>query len=87
MEKIYFEGVVVDQNQLPLPEVTVVVLQGPGEYPDIAAITNEKGEFSFSELTPGEYQIKFMSDSVELERWVQLSTEASRHTFVISPGK
>lgn len=40
----------------PVPEVTILVT-GSGAVPDIAPISNEKGEFALDGLAEGEYSV------------------------------
>ncbi len=56
--KAAIKGYVTDNEGNPLPGVTITV-NSPAEIAkDITTITNEKGYYYFSSLTPGEYEIK-----------------------------
>jgi hypothetical protein len=54
------EGTVLNEQRQPLAEVVIVITAttARGSYPDIAPVTNEKGEFSFSYLPPGQYTLR-----------------------------
>lgn len=54
------EGTVVDEQRRPLPEVVIVITATTARdsYPEIAPITNEKGEFNFPELPVGQYTLR-----------------------------
>lgn len=50
-------GRVIDSSGKPVVDATVLIIKGAGPYPDIAALTNDDGQFSFLDLTPGEYEV------------------------------
>jgi hypothetical protein len=54
------EGIVLNEQRQPLSEVVIVIAAttARGSYPEIAPVTNEKGEFSFSHLPAGEYTLR-----------------------------
>jgi hypothetical protein len=54
------EGVALDEQRRPLSEVVIVITATTARdsYPEIAPVTNEKGEFSFSGLPPGQYTLR-----------------------------
>lgn len=54
------EGTVLNEQRQPLAEVVIVITAttARGSYPEIAPVTNEKGEFSFSHLPPGRYTLR-----------------------------
>jgi hypothetical protein len=53
------EGTAVDEQRRPLAEVIIGITATTSSepYPEIAPITNEKGEFSYPELAPGQYTL------------------------------
>lgn len=51
-------GVVRDPAGSPIPEARVYFLGGPEPFPDIAALTDESGEFTLSAQAPGAYRIE-----------------------------
>ena len=56
----HIEGVVLNEQRQPLSEVVLVITAttARGSYPEIAPVTNEKGEFSFTNLPAGEYTLR-----------------------------
>jgi len=54
------EGTVVDEQRKPLAEVVVVITATTASesYPEIAPVTNAKGEFGFPELPTGQYTLR-----------------------------
>ena len=54
------EGTVLNEQRQPLAEVVIVITAttASGSYPEIAPVTNDKGEFSFSNLPPGQYTLR-----------------------------
>jgi hypothetical protein len=48
---------VVKSEQGPIIDAQVVIEDGP-QHPDIAALTDDQGRFSFGSLTPGKYVIR-----------------------------
>lgn len=51
-------GVVRDPRGRPVSQARVYFSSGPAEVPDIAALTNEEGEFSLSAPVEGTYRIE-----------------------------
>jgi len=53
------KGTVVDEQRKPLAEVIIGITATTASepYPEIAPITNEKGEFSYPELAAGQYTL------------------------------
>jgi hypothetical protein len=49
-------GTVLTRRHEPLSEATVAISGGP-MHPDIAALTDEQGQFLLSNLQPGEYRL------------------------------
>lgn len=50
-------GRVVDGQGRPLGEAVVMIVGDSPTHPDIAALTNEKGEYSYTSLLPGTYTL------------------------------
>lgn len=72
------EGVVTDSTGQPLEQVAVTIAKAAGEHRDIAAITNREGVFSFADLVPGEYQLKFMTEHAEQTETITLEPDGRR---------
>jgi hypothetical protein len=51
-------GVVRDPAGSPIPEARAYFVGGPEPFPDIAALTDEGGEFTLSAPAPGAYRIE-----------------------------
>lgn len=75
------EGVVTNNQGLPVSDVIVTILSGAGNYPDIGAMTNEKGQFSFSNLPAGTIELKFITDTQEMEKKVALKKGQTSFVF------
>ena len=61
--KVTISGVVTDQSLQPQEDVIVMIIDGSHEFPDLAAVTNEKGQFQLPGLeTPGDYTLQFKKD-------------------------
>lgn len=50
-------GVVLDSGRNPICDATVLIEGGDGDHPDIATLSNERGEFMLAELPTGDYRI------------------------------
>jgi hypothetical protein len=63
------EGRALDEKQQPLAEVVIVITATTAResYPEIAPITNERGEFSFSGLPVGEYTLRASRDGYQAQ--------------------
>lgn len=72
-------GVVRDESGLPLSGATVYVVAGTGSWPDIAALTNKKGEYQLSGIDPGCYVLSVRhEDSVSATVEVEIREVPSR---------
>ena len=56
MENI--EGLVLDQNNNPVPDATISFLKASSAVQDIAILTDEEGRFFIDDLKPGRYMIR-----------------------------
>lgn len=54
------EGLVLDEARQPLADAVLGIdaTTATEPYPEIAPISNEKGQFNFSELPPGRYTLR-----------------------------
>ena len=84
-------GVVKDDDSNPVPNARVSFVVGPVPLPDIAALTDIKGNFTLSAPVAGEYVISVVSDNfiakdvkikVELneQKHVQMSLSRSKES-------
>jgi hypothetical protein len=51
-------GVVRDPAGSPIPQARAYFVAGPEPYADVAALTDEGGQFTLSAPTPGAYRIE-----------------------------
>ncbi len=52
------EGQLINQQNQPVPDATVLIQSGPGTFPEVAAMTDANGKFILSGVTQsGDYQI------------------------------
>lgn len=51
-------GAVLDAHGDPVPGVAVAIADGPGPFPDVAALTGADGRFSFSVSAAGVYTVR-----------------------------
>lgn len=63
MERGSILGVVYGPDKQPLSEVAVMIAESTKSVPDIAALTNHGGEFSFLDLEVGEYVVRAFHES------------------------
>jgi hypothetical protein len=57
-------GIVRDENDTPLSDVSVFFVGGPA-HADIAASTGRDGSFAFADLKPGIYRLKARNNALE----------------------
>lgn len=50
------------RNQKPAEGITGIVVDGPGSWPEIAAISDSKGELSFQVEEDGVYKVRLFTD-------------------------
>lgn len=77
---LVLDGVVTDRGGSPVANARVVLAAGPVSLPDIAALTDEGGHFSFSVPVAGLYQVAAYADDVTTVAVVDIS--ASRPAVV-----
>jgi hypothetical protein len=51
------QGRVLTPDARPVADASVLIAEGAGAFPDIAALTDDDGRFGFDDLPPGEYTI------------------------------
>lgn len=74
-------GVVLGTGNQPLPDVAVMLVDAPGTFQDVAALTDSQGKFSFLDLRPGNYRLKATTDTLGF-REVTLIVEGDKATSV-----
>jgi hypothetical protein len=65
-EASIISGVVRDPDGKPVAGARVYFTQSPVALPDIAALTNDKGEYSLTVPTDGKYKIGCTADEFEI---------------------
>jgi hypothetical protein len=61
---ILISGTVSDNRGRPVSGARVFITSGPGTFPDIAALTDAKGEFCISVLMEGSYSVKCSAEGL-----------------------
>ena len=74
-------GTVRGPDGTPLPEARAYFVSGPGPFPDVAALTNERGEFSLTVPSPGPYRIECAAEGFD-PQIVGVDAEESGETQV-----
>lgn len=70
-------GKVVGADRRPVEGATVSLVDGPGEFRDIAALSGEDGSFAFSGLVEGTYRVAALApDGGRAEGWFRSSPSA-----------
>ncbi|MDH3683630.1 MAG: carboxypeptidase-like regulatory domain-containing protein [Acidimicrobiia bacterium] len=59
-------GVVVDQTGQAVDEAAVSFVDGPGSWPDIAAMTGDDGRFALTAPIAGQYRLGVRADGYDL---------------------
>jgi hypothetical protein len=62
---VIVRGVVRSTNGDPLEWVVVLIVAAPGDVPDIAAITNSRGEFALTTHHEGPHRLGFRGEDHE----------------------
>ena len=77
-----FLGVVTDEVGEPLAGAVVFVVHGTSPVRDVAAVTNEKGEYWLTSIPPGSYELSAVHDAhVAASTSVQTSTQPVEVNF------
>jgi hypothetical protein len=72
------EGVVVDAIGDPLPEAKLVLKAKEPEAKEGTCTTNEKGEFKFADLAPGEYELTCSAEAFTTNKYTGLPVIAGK---------
>jgi uncharacterized GH25 family protein len=57
------KGILLDSSGKPVANAVIMVIDAPQEFNDIASVSNERGEFSLLDSTPGKYTIQINYDN------------------------
>lgn len=58
-------GRIIDNNQHPIYDVKVRIVDGTGQYPDIIALTDVNGEYDLEYISEGTYTVVVEKDGYE----------------------
>ncbi len=61
MKNYSIEGVVLNHHNQPIPDAVITIASGTGSAPDIAAVSNDEGAFSFYNVEAGRYRLKVVN--------------------------
>ncbi len=76
------EGQLVNQQNQPISDATVLIQSGPGAFPEVAALTDANGKFILSGVDqPGDYQILVTTAAEQKSFTAQIP--ATSQTFVL----
>lgn len=71
------KGIVVDSAGQPVQGAVVIVAGGTGQFNDMAAVTNDSGEFQLPNLTlPGRYSLQIQSEGAIAQKEIQVGPQA-----------
>ncbi len=54
------DGQVIDATGRPVPEVSITLQDGPGTFPDLAALTDAEGRFTLHDLSVGRFTLRLV---------------------------
>ncbi len=80
-------GIVYDPDEHPVAQARVYFKSGPEPLPDIAALTNDDGEFSLSAPCSGTYQIGIAADDFSPISVMATATDGQEVTLKIQLKK
>jgi hypothetical protein len=83
-QKMFYsiDGLVTDTQNRPLEGVVVVIVKGSAAYPEIAAVTNEKGAFSLGSLEKGTYTVQATYSGQNKQQDVTVGDRSASVAFV-----
>ena len=65
---------VTNEQGQPLPDVIIMVVDGPASFPDVASVTDAQGKGSLGQLTvPGQYTLLLNHNQQQIHKPVQVS--------------
>jgi len=63
------KGILQTANHQPVENAIVMITEGDYEFPDIASVSNEKGEFYLSNIhLPGNYTLQIKNDDTSFKK-------------------
>ncbi|MEL7378130.1 MAG: carboxypeptidase-like regulatory domain-containing protein [Bacteroidota bacterium] len=78
-------GLVMNSSNDPIPAVTIMIIAGPGEWPDLGILSDDNGQFELSGLfKPGNYRLLLTSISgAQKEVEVEVKAETTNIEVVL----
>ena len=77
------DGRVIDASGHPVPEVSITVQDGPGSFPDLAALTDAEGRFTLHGLSAGRFTLRLVPPEGEaVDRMVQVANGAKERVVL-----
>ncbi|MEM7106086.1 MAG: hypothetical protein AAF502_23340 [Bacteroidota bacterium] len=73
MKRFDIQGKVLNSTMLPISDAIVSIVQSTQDIPDIAAFTDEHGEFAYFDLLPGTYMFRAENEWVSQTRTVKIT--------------
>ena len=77
MNDIKVNGILKDSNGNAIPNAAIMVVDGPGSFNEMAAITNEDGAFSLVNLTQGTYSLRIQATDKAITKNVDIDQGGS----------
>jgi len=69
------KGILQDESGKPVRDAIVMIVDGPGDFNDIASVSNDKGEFYISNVViPGRYVLQIQGNDQQKRKEVNLSS-------------
>ena len=74
------KGILLNASGKPMKDAIVMIAQGSHSFNDIAAVTNDSGEFYLSNIVvPGNYTLQINTDSGSVQKQVSLQSDEAIH--------
>jgi Carboxypeptidase regulatory-like domain len=70
MQTTSIKGILKDSSGKPVANAVIMIIDAPQEFNDIASVSNEQGEFSLLDATPGKYTIQINHDNALVNKEV-----------------
>lgn len=68
------QGTIRDKDERPVANAIVMITDGPESFNDLAAVTDDRGVFSLSDLAyPGTYMLQIRHEGASINREVYIS--------------
>ena len=74
--KATVKGILHDQSGKPINDAIVMIVSGPGEFNDLASVSNENGEFKLPNVViPGNYVLQIQNDGQQKTKQVNFQNK------------